>query len=191
MKNIVNFIVPFSIGASLCSILLMLNSFVYETAMKEHSIFTVMISLFIPLFLIAFIVSMFIKKMRLASLLLSVSICLLGMFMILIVYLNVYRLQMLLPLVKTNSISMAVMWITRIAGGLIGGLCGFSFGLSCKKSIKYFASLFTGILLIMLFSYITPSFISYESVFYVVGGLCFIGAILNDVAPMKIRKDEI
>ena len=50
MKKLTKFLTSASIGISLSSVIFLIKDYVYDSAMKEHEIFTILIALFAPLF---------------------------------------------------------------------------------------------------------------------------------------------
>lgn len=85
----------------------------YDAAMKEHEIFTNFIAIFAPLFASALFWSVLLPKKFDRQKLLSFGLLFSGIFIILLTYLSIYHLQMLMPLMKTNSITLAVMWNSK------------------------------------------------------------------------------
>lgn len=85
---------------------------------------------------------------------------------------------MLMPLMKTNSITLAVMWIARIMGGLTGLFIGLSFGTTVKNGVIHYILLVLFAVGIFAFGRFMPALISYEPILYTAGGLshclCFI-----------------
>lgn len=49
MKKLTKFLTSASIGISLSSVIFLIKDYVYDSAMKEHEIFTILIALFAPL----------------------------------------------------------------------------------------------------------------------------------------------
>lgn len=97
---------------------------------------------------------------------------------------------MLMPLMKTNSITLAVMWIARIMGGLTGLFIGISFGAAVKNSVLHYILLVlfgTGIFALGRFM---PELISYEPVLYTAGGLSLACALLNSYIETEKKKNE-
>lgn len=133
MKKLTKFLTSASIGISLSSVIFLIKDYVYDSAMKEHEIFTILIALFAPLFAVGTLLSVLLPKKFDRQKLLTLGLLFSGIFIILLTYLNIYHLQMLMPLMKTNSITLAVMWIARIMGGLTGLFIGLSFGATVKK----------------------------------------------------------
>ena len=118
MKKLTKILTSASIGISLSSVIFLIKDYVYDSAMKEHEIFTILIALFAPLFAVGTLLSVLLPKKFDRQKLLTLGLLFSGIFIILLTYLNIYHLQMLMPLMKTNSITLAVMWIARIMGGL-------------------------------------------------------------------------
>ena len=92
---------------------------------------------------------------------------------------------------KTNSITLAVMWIARIMGGLTGLFIGLSFGATVKKRCDslYIACTF---LLWELFAFgrFMPALISYEPILYTAGGLLLACALLNSYIETEKKRNE-
>ena len=172
MKKLTKFLTSASIGISLSSVIFLIKDYVYDSAMKEHEIFTILIALFAPLFAV--------------GTLLSVS----GIFIILLTYLNIYHLQMLMPLMKTNSITLAVMWIARIMGGLTGLFIGLSFGATVKNGVIHYILLVLFAVGIFALSRFMPALISYEPILYTAGGLSLACALLNSYIETEKKKNE-
>ena len=135
MKKLTKFLTSASVGISLSSVIFLIKDYVYDAAMKEHEIFTIMIAVFAPLFAVGTLLSVLLSKKIDNQKLLSFGLLFSGVFIILLTYLNIYHLQMLMPLMKTNSVTLAVMWIVRIIGGLTGLFIGISFGATVKNGI--------------------------------------------------------
>ena len=110
MKKLTKFLTSASIGISLSSVIFLIKDYVYASAMKEHEIFTILIAVFTPLFAIGTLLSVLLSKKIDRQKLLTFGLLFSGIFIILLTYLNVYHLQMLMPLMKTNSITLVVMW---------------------------------------------------------------------------------
>ena len=62
MKNITKFLKSASIGISLSSVIFLIKDYVYDSAMKEHEIFTIMIAIFAPLFAVGTLLSVLLSK---------------------------------------------------------------------------------------------------------------------------------
>ena len=78
---------------------------------------------------------------------------------------------------KTNSITLAVMWIARIMGGLTGLFIGLSFGATVKNGVIHYILLVLFAVGIFALSRFMPALISYEPTVYrrrLVACLCFI-----------------
>lgn len=61
MKKLTKFLTSASIGISLSSVIL-IKDYVYDSAMKEHEIFTILIALFAPLFAVGTLLSVLLPK---------------------------------------------------------------------------------------------------------------------------------
>ena len=138
MKKLTKFLTSASIGVSLSSVIFLIKDYVYDAAMKEHEIFTILIAIFAPLFAVGTFLSVLLPKKFDRQKLLSFGLLFSGIFIILLTYLSIYHLQMLMPLMKTNSITLAVMWIARIMGGLTGLFIGLSFGATVKNGVIHY-----------------------------------------------------
>lgn len=188
MKKLTKFLISASIGISLSSVIFLIKDYVYEAAMKEHEIFTIMIAVFAPLFAVGTLLSVLLSKKIDNQKLLSFGLLFTGIFIILLTYLNIYHLQMLMPLMKTNSVTLAVMWIARIMGGLTGLFIGISFGATVKNGVLHYILLVLLAAGIFALSRFMPTLISYEPILYIAGGLSLACALLN--AYIKTEKNE-
>ena len=103
---------------------------------------------------------------------------------------NIYHLQMLMPLMKTNSITLAVMWIARIMGGLTGLFIGLSFGATVKNGVIHYILLVLFAAGIFALSRFMPALIGYEPILYTAGGLLLACALLNSYIEMEKKKNE-
>lgn len=190
MKKLTKFLTSASIGLSLSSVIFLIKDYVYASAMKEHEIFTILIAVFTPLFAIGTLLSVLLSKKIERQKLLTFGFLFSGIFIILLTYLNVYHLQMLMPLMKTNSITLVVMWIARIMGGLTGLFIGLSFGATVKNGVIHYILLVlfaTGIFALGRFM---PALISYEPILYTAGGLSLACALLNSYIETEKTKNE-
>lgn len=188
MKKLTKFLTSASIGLSLSSVIFLIKDYVYASAMKEHEIFTILIAVFTPLFAIGTLLSVLLSKKIERQKLLTFGFLFSGIFIILLTYLNVYHLQMLMPLMKTNSITLVVMWIARIMGGLTGLFIGLSFGATVKNGVIHYILLVlfaTGIFALGRFM---PALISYEPILYTAGGLSLACALLNSYIETERKK---
>lgn len=138
MKKLTKFLTSASIGISMSSVIFLIKDYVYDSAMKEQEIFTILIALFVPLFAVGTLLSVLLPKKFDRQKFLTLGLLFSGIFIILLTYLNIYHLQMLMPLMKTNSITLAVMWIARIMGGLTGLFIGLSFGATVKNGVIHY-----------------------------------------------------
>ena len=181
MKKLTKFLTSASIGISLSSVIFLIKDYVYDSAMKEHEIFTILIALFAPVLL---------PKKFDRQKLLTLGLLFSGIFIILLTYLNIYHLQMLMPLMKTNSITLAVMWIARIMGGLTGLFIGLSFGATVKNGVIHYILLVLFAVGIFALSRFMPALISYEPILYTAGGLSLACALLNSYIETEKKKNE-
>ena len=179
MKKLTKFLTSASIGISMSSVIFLIKDYVYDSAMKEHEIFTIMIAVFVPLFAVGTLLSVLLPKKIDRQKLLTLGLLFLGIFIILLTYLNIYHLQMLMPLMKTNSITLAVMWIARIMGGLTGLFIGLSFGATVKNGVIHYILLVLFATGIFVLSRYMPELISYEPVLYIAGVLSLVCSVLN------------
>lgn len=97
---------------------------------------------------------------------------------------------MLMPLMKTNSITLAVMWIARIMGGLTGLFIGISFGAAVKNDVLHYILLVLFGAGIFALGRFMPELISYEPVLYTAGGLSLACALLNSYIETEKKKNE-
>ena len=175
MKKLTKFLTSASIGISMSSVIFLIKDYVYHSAMKEHEIFTILIALLLP------------KKFDRQKLL-TLGLLFSGIFIILLTYLNVYHLQMLMPLMKTNSITLAVMWIARIMGGLTGLFIGLSFGATVKNGVIHYILLVLFAAGIFAFGRFMPALINYEPILYTAGALSLACALLNSYIETERKK---
>lgn len=188
MKKLTKLLTSASIGISLSSVIFLIKDYVYDSAMKEHEIFTILIAIFAPLFVVGTFLSVLLPKKIDRQKLLSFGLLFSGIFIILLTYINIYHLQMLMPLMKTNSVTLAVMWIARIMGGLTGLFIGLSFGVMVKNGVFHYILLVLFTAGIFALSRFMPALISYEPILYIAGGLSLACALLN--AYIKTEKNE-
>ena len=97
---------------------------------------------------------------------------------------------MLMPLMKTNSITLAVMWIARIMGGLTGLFIGLSFGATVKNGAFHYILLVLFAAGIFALSRFMPALISYEPILYTAGGLSLACALLNSYIETEKKRNE-
>ncbi len=190
MKKLTKFLTSASIGISLSSVIFLIKDYVYDSAMKEHEIFTIMIAIFAPLFAVGTLLSVLLSKKIDNQKLLAFGLLFSGVFIILLTYLNIYHLQMLMPLMKTNSITLAVMWIARIMGGLTGLFIGISFGAAVKNDVLHYILLVLFGAGIFALGRFMPELISYEPVMYTAGSLSLACALLNSYIETEKKKNE-
>ncbi len=182
------------VGTAICvamsSVLVLfeLPNFIFTTAMTEHEVSTLSKGIFISLFVIGTIISALLLHKKGNITFANVGLLFMGTFIVLLAFLNVYNLQMLLPLLKTNSICTVVMWIARIMGGLVGLFCGFAFGsILTKGYIQYIAFVLSGALMFIL-GLLAPDKISYEFLFYLTGVIVFVVEIVNVFSQKGIEE---
>ena len=174
MKKLTKFLTSASIGISLSSVIFLIKDYVYDSAMKEHEIFTILIALFAPLFAVGTLLSVLLPKKFDRQKLLTLGLLFSGIFIILLTYLNIYHLQMLMPLMKTNSITLAVMWI----------------GATVKNGVIHYILLVLFAVGIFALSRFMPALISYEPILYTAGGLSLACALLNSYIETEKKKNE-
>lgn len=188
MKKLTKFLTSASIGISMSSVIFLIKDYVYHSAMKEHEIFTILIALFVPLFAVGTLLSVLLPKKFDRQKFLTLGLLFSGIFIILLTYLNIYHLQMLMPLMKTNSITLAVMWIARIMGGLTGLFIGLSFGATVKNGVIHYILLVLFAAGIFAFGRFMPALISYEPILYTAGALSLACALLNSYIETERKK---
>lgn len=188
MKKLTKFLTSASIGLSLSAVIFLIKDYIYDSAMKEQDIFTILIAIFVPLFAIGTLFSVLLSKKIDRQKLLTFGLLFSGIFIILLTYLNVYHLQMLMPLIKTNSITLVVMWIARIMGGLTGLFIGLSFGATVKNGGLHYILLVLFAAGIFALSRFMPALISYEPILYTAGGLSLACALLNSYIETERKK---
>ena len=143
-----------------------------------------------PLFAVGTLLSVLLSKKFDNQKLLTFGLLFSGIFIILLTFLNIYHLQMLMPLMKTNSITLAVMWIARIMGGLTGLFIGISFGAAVKNDVLHYILLVLFAAGIFALGRFMPELISYEPVLYAAGGLSLACALLNSYIETEKKKNE-
>lgn len=188
MKKLVDVLT--SISSAMCFVLVLfeLPNFIFTSAITDQDVSVLSKSIFIPLFIIGLVVSALLKHKKSNNSLLCISLLFMGAFIILLAFLNVYNLQMLLPLLKTNSISLVVMWVARIMGGLVGLFCGFSFGSILSKGILNYVCFALTCAITLLLGLLAPEKISYEPLFYMAGLLAFIANLIFVFSNKKIEE---
>lgn len=179
MNKPILFLKSFLTSASVVLVLFELPNFIYTSAMAEQEISTLSKAIFIPLFVICAIVSLILSNKKPDFKIQDIGFMFMGAIIILLAFLNIYNLQMLLPLLKINSISLVVMWVGRILGGLTGAFCGLSIGPLLKKDILSYIGILLGGVLTYLICLLCPDAISYEIIFYTVGFLVLIVEIIS------------
>lgn len=179
MKAINKIFTPLCIGMSFFVSFFLLKDYVYAEAMKEQEIFKIQAIIFIPLFLIGFIVSIVLTNKKQVKSIMPYSLLLTGMCVVLLGILNVYNLQMILPLVKTNSITLVVMWITRILGGVIGLFIGLAAGAADKGKLVHFLLLLISVEIGFCIKQIAGNEILYAQFYYVIGTITMLCSVLN------------
>ena len=178
MKKLTKFLTSASIGISLSSVIFLIKDYVYDSAMKEHEIFTILIALFAPLFAVGTLLSVLLPKKFDRQKLLTLGLLFSGIFIILLTYLNIYHLQMLMPLMKTNSITLTGLFI------------GLSFGATVKNGVIHYILLVLFAVGIFALSRFMPALISYEPILYTAGGLSLACALLNSYIETEKKKNE-
>lgn len=165
-----------SICVAMCSVLVLfeLPKFIFTSAMTEHEVSTMSKAIFIPLFIVGTLISAFMTIKKNNTTLAEVGLLFMGVLVISLAFFNVYNLQMLLPLVKTNSICTVVMWISRVLGGLVGIFCGFAFGSVLTKGFAQYVAFVIAGVAIFLLGLLAPDKLSYELLFYGVGIVTFV-----------------
>lgn len=179
-----------AICSAMCSVLALLElpNFIFTSAITDQDVSVLSKSIFIPLFVIGLITSAYLKHKKSNNSLLSIGLLFMGASIILLAFLNVYNLQMLLPLLKTNSISLVVMWVARIMGGLVGLYCGFALGSILTKGIFKYVCFALSAVITYLLCLLAPNKISYEVMFYIAGFLSFITEVIFVFSNSKIKE---
>lgn len=179
-----------AISTAMCSVLVLfeLPNFIFTSAITDQEVSTLSKSIFIPLFIIGTVISVLLTHKKDNTKLAYIGLLFMGAFIILLAFLNVYNLQMLLPLLKTNSISLVIMWVARIMGGLVGLFSGFAFGAILSKGVlQYVAFVIAGILMFLL-GLLAPNTITYEVLFYIVGFFTHITEVICVFSKTKIKE---
>ena len=88
MKKLTKLLTSASIGISLSSVIFLIKDYVYDSAMKEQEIFTILIALFVPLFAVGIFLSVLLPKKIDRQKLLSFGLLFSGIFIILLTYLS-------------------------------------------------------------------------------------------------------
>lgn len=190
MRNLINYASAFCCAACSALILFILPNFIYDSAMKEQEVSTISKAIFIPLFILFGVISFVYTRKKESYNLQGIGLLFMGACIILLPVLNVYNLQMLLPLVKTNSISLVVMWVARILGGITGAFCGLVFGSVLYKGIWQYVAFLFGFMVIVLTGTQAPDKITYELLFLIVGIVSMAVQVLN-VFNFKKEKENV
>ena len=159
MKKLTKFLTSASIGISLSSVIFLIKDYVYDSAMKEHEIFTIMIAIFVPLFAVGTLLSVLLSKKIDNQKLLAFGLLFSGVFIILLTYLNIYHLQMLI-----------------------------SFGATVKNGVLHYILLVLFGAGIFALGRFMPELISYEPVLYTAGDLSLACALLNSYIETEKKK---
>lgn len=190
MRNLINYASAFCCAACSALILFILPNFIYDSAMKEQEVSTISKAIFIPLFILFGVISFVYTRKKESYNLQGIGLLFMGACIILLPVLNVYNLQMLLPLVKTNSISLVVMWVARILGGITGSFCGLVFGSVLYKGIWQYVAFLFGFVVIVLTGTQAPDKITYELLFLIAGIVSMAVQVLN-VFNFKKEKENV
>lgn len=190
MRNLINYASAFCCAACSALILFILPNFIYDSAMKEQEVSTISKAIFIPLFILFGVISFVYTRKKESYNLQGIGLLFMGACIILLPVLNVYNLQMLLPLVKTNSISLVVMWVARILGGITGAFCGLVFGSVLYKGIWQYVAFLFGFMVILLTGTQAPDKITYELLFLIAGIVSMAVQVLN-VFNFKKEKENV
>lgn len=190
MRNLINYASAFCCAACSALILFILPNFIYDSAMKEQEVSTISKAIFIPLFILFGVISFVYTRKKESYNLQGIGLLFMGACIILLPVLNVYNLQMLLPLVKTNSISLVVMWVARILGGITGSFCGFVFGSVLYKGIWQYVAFLFGFVVIVLTGTQAPDKITYELLFLIAGIVSMAVQVLN-IFNFKKEKENV
>lgn len=190
MRNLINYASAFCCAACSALILFILPNFIYDSAMKEQEVSTISKAIFIPLFILFGVISFVYSRKKESYNLQGIGLLFMGACIILLPVLNVYNLQMLLPLVKTNSISLVVMWVTRILGGITGAFCGLVFGSVLYKGIWQYVAFLFGFVVIVLTGTQAPDKITYELLFLIAGIVSMAVQVLN-IFNFKKEKENV
>ena len=62
MKKLTKVLTSASIGVSMSSVIFLIKDYVYNSAMKEQEIFTILIALFVPFFAVGTLLSVLLPK---------------------------------------------------------------------------------------------------------------------------------
>lgn len=190
MRNLINYSSAFCCAACSALILFILPNFIYDSAMKEQEVSTISKAIFIPLFILFGVISFVYTRKKESYNLQGIGLLFMGACIILLPVLNVYNLQMLLPLVKTNSISLVVMWVARILGGITGAFCGLVFGSVLYKGIWQYVAFLFGFVVIVLTGTQAPDKITYELLFLIAGIVSMAVQVLN-IFNFKKEKENV
>lgn len=190
MRNLINYASAFCCAACSALILFILPNFIYDSAMKEQEVSTISKAIFIPLFILFGVISFVYTRKKESYNLQGIGLLFMGACIILLPVLNVYNLQMLLPLVKTNSISLVVMWVARILGGITGAFCGLVFGSVLYKGIWQYVAFLFGFVVIVLTGTQAPDKITYELLFLIAGIVSMAVQVLN-IFNFKKEKENV
>lgn len=174
MKNFINRCVSFLTGAVCSLVFFLLPPFINTTAITDQEVSTLSKAIFIPLFLVGILVSVLYQKKKRKNTFKNLGLLFMGVLTVLLAFLNVYHLQMAIPLLKTNSIELVVMWIARGFGGLLGLFCGFSFGSLLEKRLAPYLFFLLGGIITFLLGLAAPKILPFEILFYTIGFLCLI-----------------
>lgn len=190
MRILINYASAFCCAACSALILFILPNFIYDSAMKEQEVSTISKAIFIPLFILFGVISFVYTRKKESYNLQGIGLLFMGACIILLPVLNVYNLQMLLPLVKTNSISLVVMWVARILGGITGAFCGLVFGPVLYKGIWQYVAFLFGFVVIVLTGTQAPDKITYELLFLIAGIVSMAVQVLN-IFNFKKEKENV
>lgn len=190
MRNLINYASAFCCAACSALILFILPNFIYDSAMKEQEVSTISKAIFIPLFILFGVISFVYTRKKESYNLQGIGLLFMGACIILLPVLNVFNLQMLLPLVKTNSISLVVMWVARILGGITGSFCGLVFGSVLYKGIWQYVAFLFGFVVIVLTGTQAPDKITYELLFLIAGIVSMAVQVLN-IFNFKKEKENV
>lgn len=179
-----------SICVAMTSVLILyeLPNYIFTSAMTEHEVSTLSKAIFIPLFIIGTIISALLTHKKDDTKIANIGLLFMGAFLIVLVFFNVYNLQMLLPLIKTNSICTVVMWIARGIGGLIGLFCGFAFGAILTNGYLQYILFVLSAVVMYLLGLLAPDKISYELLFYVTSVMIFITELVNVYRKKSVKE---
>lgn len=190
MRNLINYASAFCCAACSALILFILPKFIYDSAMKEQEVSTISKAIFIPFFILFGVISFVYTRKKESYNLQGIGLLFMGACIILLPVLNVYNLQMLLPLVKTNSVSLVVMWVARILGGITGAFCGLVFGSVLYKGVWQYVAFLFGFVVIVLTGTQAPDKITYELLFLIAGIVSMAVQVLN-IFNFKKEKENV